>query len=109
MREQRASPLRRLTAWMAVGVAASAATLAWLGYSAIREWRQNAVVLATQRASEGVDLAVTALTRDMRAVQGQVAAWRWEEPGDVLDLVAGTFARLSVSGMFLHVAWGDAG
>lgn len=93
MRESHALPIRRLTAWLAVGLALSAATLAGLGYSAIREWRRNAVVLATERASERVDLAVTALTRDMRGVQGQVAAWRWEEPGDVLDLVAGTFAR----------------
>ena len=61
---------------MCAGVVA----LAWLAYYAADEWTRASGDLVEQRALETADLVVTALARDMRAVQVSVLEGRdWDE------------------------------
>src|SRR5262249_2716643 len=46
--------------------------LMWFGYRATSEWRRSTEQMASRRAGDAVYLMVTALSRDMRAVQSQV-------------------------------------
>lgn len=62
----------RWATWLAFGVLVSATTLAWLGYRAISEWQARAALLAQRNADAAVDLLLTGITRDMRAVQATV-------------------------------------
>lgn len=89
---------RRGVNWLAFAVVISAIGLAWLGYRAIREWQQQATLLAQRSADAAVDLLVTGITRDMRAVQMSVlGSLRLDgmRPGATLDLNAlnSAFAR----------------
>jgi signal transduction histidine kinase len=84
---------------MAAGVCASVALLTWFGYHAIREWQRSSTLLVERRADAAADLLVTALTRDMHAVQKSVLAspdwdtFMLDPPYDVGNVVASAFAR----------------
>jgi signal transduction histidine kinase len=91
-------PKRLWPGWLAIGVFVSVVMLAWLGYRAISEWQRSAKLLAQRRADAAVDLLVTAITRDMRAVQASVlSSPRFDElrAGLIPDLngVGSAFAR----------------
>jgi signal transduction histidine kinase len=90
--------IQRLTTVMVACVCLSMATVAWYGYKVITEWQESTAMVATERAAEISNLTVTALTRDMRAVQGALASW----PADtftqrpryrIRSLLASTFSR----------------
>lgn len=72
---------------------------AWLGYRATQEWQSSSGLLVERRAKDGIDLLMTALSRDMRGVQATVLSGRdWNarsfiRPYEVRALVAGAFAR----------------
>src|SRR5262249_11929833 len=78
---------------------ASACVLTWYGYRATRQWQQSSLLLAQQPARQTADLLVTALTRDMHAVQRLVLpAEDWNHfltnpPYDLTNAVASAFAR----------------
>jgi signal transduction histidine kinase len=90
---------RGLAAWMAAGVCVSVALLTWFGYHAIREWQRSSALLVERRADAAADLLVSALTRDMHAVQKSVLAspdwdaFMLDPPYDVGNIVASAFAR----------------
>ena len=90
---------RGLAGWMAAGVCVSVALLTWFGYHAIREWQRSSALLVERRADAAADLLVTALTRDMHAVQKSVLAspdwdaFMLDPPYDVGHVVASAFAR----------------
>jgi signal transduction histidine kinase len=73
--------------------------LAWFSSRALAEWRQSSAQLLQRRADEGARLLVTALMRDMRAVQqSALLSGSWDESmedvgGLTRDAVASTFAR----------------
>jgi signal transduction histidine kinase len=46
--------------------------LIWFGYSATSEWQRSSTAIANRRAADAAYLMITALSRDMRAVQTQV-------------------------------------
>jgi signal transduction histidine kinase len=89
----------RVLTWLAGGMFASACVLAWYGYRATRQWQRSSVLLNQQRAAQTADLLVTALTRDMHAVQRLVlpsADWNrlLQDPlYDFTTAVASAFAR----------------
>jgi signal transduction histidine kinase len=88
---------RALTS-LAAGLCATACVLAWDGYRATRQWQRSSALLAQQRATQTADLLVTALTRDMHAVQRLVLPStdlnRFQDPlYDVSSAVASAFAR----------------
>jgi signal transduction histidine kinase len=91
--------IRGLAAWMAAGVCVSVALLTWFGYHAIREWQHSSALLVERRADAAADRLVTALTRDMQAVQKSVLsspdwdAFMLDPPYDVRTVVASAFAR----------------
>ncbi len=82
-----------------VGVVISIMASLWLGYRAVRGWRESATLLAEQRAAEWADRLATVLSRDMRGVQSTVlASAQWEQlmldpPNDARLLAASAFAR----------------
>jgi signal transduction histidine kinase len=98
MMEWIAPRFRGLAGWMAAGVCASVALLTWFGYHAIREWQRSSTLLVERRADAAADLLVTALTRDMHAVQKSVLAspdwdaFMIDPPSDVGN-IASAFAR----------------
>lgn len=86
---------RPLVRWLTATILiAAAAALVWTSYNANSAWRSSALLLADRRADAGVNLLVTALTRDMRGVQTLVLP-----PGvghsdsEIGDRVASAFAR----------------
>lgn len=89
----------RLALALALGIAASAAALTWLGFRAVGSWRQSASSEAERRNRQAVDLLARALTRDMRGAHGRVlASPQWDEfmletPQDMVRIVASAFAR----------------
>lgn len=107
---------RQVVGWLTLGLAASVCVLIWFGYRGIAEWRGSASSLAARRATEKVDLLVTALTRDMRGVQQSVLLlpgadeFMRDPPYDVRELVVSAFARYPYPESFF--AWrggvGDA-
>jgi signal transduction histidine kinase len=90
---------RRGLTGLAVGVCLSVAVLTWLGFRALSEWRRSSVQLLQGRADEAARLFVTALVRDMHAVQqSALLSGSWNEYMDdrshlLGDVVASTFAR----------------
>ncbi|HEX5476072.1 MAG TPA: HAMP domain-containing sensor histidine kinase [Vicinamibacterales bacterium] len=90
---------RVLAVPMALGVCLSVGLLAWFGFHAIREWQRSTRLLLQQRTQNAADLLVTALSRDMRAVQDSVLlSARWTEPMldapyDITPVLASAFAR----------------
>src|SRR5262249_53409060 len=58
--------------WVSLGFTASVATLMWLGYRSTTNWKQTATLASRQSTDVAVDLLVSTLTRDMRAVQSNV-------------------------------------
>ncbi|MGE0393916.1 MAG: sensor histidine kinase [Vicinamibacterales bacterium] len=90
--------------WLIAVSVAAIATLAWTSYSATNAWRLSASQLAARRAESSVSLLVTALTRDMRAVQTLVLApGAGERPASLTDRVARAFARYPYPEVFF--AW----
>jgi signal transduction histidine kinase len=85
----------------------SVALLAWFGLRASREFQESSRLLAQRRAEESARLLVSALTRDMRAVQMTVlTSSTWDEidldaAHDVNALVASAFARYPYPEAFL--------
>lgn len=80
----------------------------WITYRAVVEWQETALELAIRRAATAVDLLVTALTRDMSAVQISVLSdTRANEvhlaSPDSIHLVASAFARYPYPEVFF--AW----
>jgi two-component system phosphate regulon sensor histidine kinase PhoR len=61
-----------LSAWLAAFVCAGVVALAWVAHYAADEWTRASAELVEQRGLETADLVVTALARDMRAVQVSV-------------------------------------
>jgi signal transduction histidine kinase len=88
------------------------AALAWFGYRAADEWQRSAALLVDRRANEVVDMLVTGLTRDMRAVQTTVLDGReWDEtlpsaPYAAIDTIAVAFARYPYPEVFF--GWNNA-
>ena len=104
--------VQRLTSVALLGAYLSLSMLAWYGYRVIREWQQSAAIVATQRTAEISNLTVTALTRDMRAVQGSLASW----PADIFaqrplyrvrSLLASTFSRYPYPEWFFQFSGDD--
>lgn len=94
-----------------MAVCLSAGFLAWLAYVATSEWHRSASLLSQQRADAAVELLVTMLTRDMRAVQGSVlpllsADQLRTDPGATVDHAGRAFARYPYAEAFF--AWVDA-
>jgi signal transduction histidine kinase len=89
----------RLLNALVVGMCVSVTALTWFGYSATRKWQRSSELLVQWHADETADLLVTALTRDMRAVQESVlSSADWDRfmlnpPYDVSYVVASAFAR----------------
>jgi signal transduction histidine kinase len=89
----------RLLNALVVGMCISVTALTWFGYSATRKWQRSSELLVQWHADETADLLVTALTRDMRAVQESVlSSADWDRfmlnpPYDVSYVVASAFAR----------------
>lgn len=97
----------RLTGWLAAGICAAVATLAWVGWWTSREWRRSSTQLIERRADEAARLLVTALAHDMHAVQASVlSSPPWNEfaltsPQDVTLSAASAFARYPYPEVFL--------
>ena len=88
----------KVAGWLAAAVCVSLAVVIAFAYRAEEDWAHSEELLAARRAREAVDLLVTALSRDMHAVQNAVLPAWWEdmalEPADdVRDLAASAFAR----------------
>jgi signal transduction histidine kinase len=69
-----------------------------VSYRAVVEWQRSAATLATQRADATVDLLMTALLQDMRAVQVTVLSDQRPDvtagsSTDTYDLIASAFGR----------------
>lgn len=100
--------------WLAVLVCIPLAVVIALGYRAEEDLARGEELLAARRAREAVDLLVTALRRDMHAVQNSVLPAWWEgaalDPADDLrDLAAGAFARYPYPESFFVWRAGDGG
>jgi signal transduction histidine kinase len=106
-------PSLRLSTWLAAGICLSVVTLAWLGFLASREWQRSSVALVQRRADEAARMLVTAVTRDMRAVQTSVlTSPTWDEfafdsPSEIATLVATAFARYPYPESFFAWRAGD--
>lgn len=101
-----------ISTWLGVLIGCSIAALAWFGYRAAREWQRSSALLVERRAVEVANTLTTALTRDMRAVETTILDTReWEtfdqSPYDVIDLVAGAFARYPYPEMFFEWKRGE--
>jgi signal transduction histidine kinase len=85
--------------WLAAGVCISVAVLTVFGYRAIRGWQLTSTLLLEQRTAGAADLLVSALTRDMHAVQRSVlTSTDWDEfddnlPNSIGDVVGNAFAK----------------
>ncbi len=103
---------RALALWIAAGVCISVGVLTRYGYSAVRQWQYSSTLLATRRAGETADLFVTAIERDMRAVQTSLLESINQEeltldtPYDAATLIASSFARYPYPEAFF--AWRGA-
>jgi len=87
-----------LAVWLAVGICSSVFALISFSYRATREWQHSSLLLVERRSDEAADLLVTALTRDMRAVQRSVLSSgelspSTLDPYDITNIVASAFAR----------------
>ncbi len=91
--------LAKITPWLAAFICCGVVALAWFGYRAAEEWRRSSSQLVERRTREVADLLVTALGRDMRAVQVSVLDGRdWDAaavaaPYELNDTVEAAFAR----------------
>src|SRR5262245_40967522 len=90
---------RAIDVWLAVGVCSSVLVLIGFGYLATREWKRSSALVVERRENQAADLLLTALTRDMQAVQRSVlssAEWdvsTLDSPYDLANIVASAFAR----------------
>ena len=107
--------LRRVSVgWLVGAIVASTATLMVLGYAAVAQWQRSARLLAQRRADGGVELLVTALTRDMRGVQTSVLpylALEQQVTQTLLDVhsVGSAFARYPYPEAFFAARDPEAG
>jgi signal transduction histidine kinase len=99
--------------WLAAFSIAGIATVAWFGSRATTEWQRSSALLVERHAEELAGTLVTALTRDMRAVQtGLLDGRDWDassamSPFDVIDTISATFARYPYPEAFF--AWSSGG
>jgi signal transduction histidine kinase len=99
--------------WLAAFSIAGIAALAWFGYRATAQWQRSSALLVERRAEELAETLVTALTRDMRAVQtGLLDGRDWDaesatSPFDIIDTISATFARYPYPEAFF--AWSNGG
>lgn len=104
---RRARPGRMFLSISAVIVSIVAILL--VSYRALGEWQRTATALAQRRAEATVDLLVTALLQDMRAVQTNVLSDQQSDIGSptaprVYDLIASAFATYPYPEVFFR--WG---
>lgn len=98
---------------LAIVVLGTVITLAWYGYRAATEWQSSSAVLVERRERDLANLLTTALTRDMRGVQGSVLGGRewnslfFEPPYEIDDVVATAFARYPYPETFFGWRAGD--
>jgi len=84
--------------WLAACVIASVVLLVYLAYRGVTEWEHSAALLAARRTDLAADQLVTAITRDMRGIQGRLlSAFHVDEaspdaPLDFNDVIS-AFAR----------------
>jgi signal transduction histidine kinase len=84
--------------WLLVLACIPLATTLWVSYRAVVEWQHSAKQVAESRAETAADLLITALARDMGAVQLSVLSRRDDEAASwpdlsETDLIASAFAR----------------
>ena len=84
--------------WLVAALVSSVAAIVFVSYRAVVEWQRSAAALAERRADATVNLLVTALVQDMRAVQVTVLSDQSPDvtdntPVDRYDVVASAFAR----------------
>ena len=98
-----------LSVWLAVLVCGGVLALAWVARYAAAEWTRASAQLVEERTLETADVVVTALARDMRAVQVSVLEGReWDSeslraPYLMNDAVQSAFARYPYPAVFF--AW----
>lgn len=86
-----------------LGFMASAGAVIWLSGAAIAEWQVTAHQLAEQRANAKVDLLVTVLNRNMRAVQTSfLTRYDRHESSTSLDLIAGALTSYAYPEAFFQ-------
>jgi signal transduction histidine kinase len=84
---------------LAAAICLSAATLVWIGYNAVTEWKRAAALVASRNSEAAADLLISALARDMRGVQTSVLATAERDgltagaEADLLRPIASAFAR----------------
>src|SRR4029077_2245040 len=83
---------------VAILLVAATILLMWFGYRATSEWQRSTSEIVNRRTVEVLYLAVTALSRDMRAVQSQVLfqlspSTNDAEMSELSDEIAKAFAR----------------
>ncbi|MGH9144073.1 MAG: sensor histidine kinase, partial [Vicinamibacterales bacterium] len=105
---------RGLITWFSIGAVVSVVALASIGFRAMTEWQRSAELVGQRSADASVDLLYTAVTRDMRAVQGTVlSVLRVEDgsPSVALDVnaVASAFARYPYPAAFFAARMGAPG
>jgi signal transduction histidine kinase len=99
----------RLAVWLAAGMCACIALLAWFGFTATRQFQQSSRLLEQRAADEAARLLVTALAVDMRGAHTSIlASAAWDDLGadsayELNALVASAFARYPYPEAFL--AW----
>ena len=104
-----------ISIWLAALICAGIAALAWFGYRAADEWQRSSALLVDRRVDELADTLAVALARDMRAVQTTVIDGREWGPVsaparyDLLDVIAGAFARYPYPEVFFAWQGGDSG
>src|SRR6185369_6059260 len=91
-------PRTRYVAWVIPAIVLSVGAIVFVSYRAVTEWQRNAVAVAERRAEATVNLLVTALVQDMRAVQvtvlsDQLPAITENTSVNRYDLIASAFAR----------------
>lgn len=100
-----------ISLWLSLSIGGGIAALAWFGYRAADEWQRSSALLVERRTTEVATTVATALTRDMRAVQTSILDGReWSatflaSPYEMIDLVAGAFARYPYPEVFFGWQW----
>jgi signal transduction histidine kinase len=88
--------------------------LTWFGYRATSEWQRSTKMVLEQRTDEVATLMITALSRDMRGVQGQLLpqldpVGPDAEPFELGDDIANIFARFPYPESFFSWTAAQAG
>jgi signal transduction histidine kinase len=86
------------TSAFAIGIIGSTAILLWFGHRGVSEWRTSSAALAERRATEGANVLIQSLLRDMSGAEDtltplQLAALTANHTPASSDAVAIAFAR----------------